>query len=142
MVDAQSFWPQVQKQSGESCWLWTGALGRKGYGLAYAGPALGGNYLAHRVAWALQHGPIPLRMHVAITCGERRCVRHLQLISSSERISLMNEAGKAGWRRVHERRRAAMSETDRVFKAFLMERIRERKARNAARLFGKTKEPY
>ena len=49
-VDADAFWPNVEKTA--TCWLWRGTLFRQGYGRY-------GSYKAHRIAWKLTHGGVP-----------------------------------------------------------------------------------
>jgi hypothetical protein len=78
------FWAKVDK-SGE-CWIWTGALNRQGYGQAWDGER---TRLAHRVAWELEHGPIPPGKSVCHDCpgGDNpRCVRHLWLGTHQENM--------------------------------------------------------
>lgn len=69
----QRFWPKVAK--GEGCWLWQGCTDRRGYGQVARGGKFGGHDKAHRVAYRLQHGPIPLGMYVLHRCDTPACVR-------------------------------------------------------------------
>jgi hypothetical protein len=61
------------------CWEWLGAT-VNGYGAIRGGPGQG-MLRAHRVAWALHHGPAPAGRPVRQRCGNRRCVNpaHLYL---------------------------------------------------------------
>lgn len=70
------------KRDGE-CLVWTRALSPDGYAVMKAG---GRSDQAHRVAWALTHGPIPDGMQVDHICHNRACVEmsHLRLASWSE----------------------------------------------------------
>ena len=64
------FWTQVNKTP--DCWLWTGCTKgtRTKYGSAWFE---GRSNLAHRVAWVLTYGPIPL---VVGADSRGTCVRH------------------------------------------------------------------
>ncbi len=53
------------------CWLWCGGLSANGYGAIYAG---GKQHGAHRVAYELHCGIIPVGMHVCHRCDVRACV--------------------------------------------------------------------
>ncbi len=65
---AERFWPKVQR--GDGCWLWTAAVHRNGYGKFNIGGKI---VLAHRVAWALTHGPVQEGMYVCHHCDNPRC---------------------------------------------------------------------
>lgn len=59
----EGFWSRVDKSG--PCWLWRGAKASTGYGNVL----LNGVYMrAHRVAYALTNGPIPLGQHVCHHC--------------------------------------------------------------------------
>lgn len=60
------FWARVDK-SGD-CWNWTGSLTSSGYG-AFDG------YTAHRFAWLVAYGYMPVGWFVCHHCDNRRCVR-------------------------------------------------------------------
>lgn len=53
------------------CWLWTGSLSNKGYGLFYLN---GKSCRAHRVSWEIFKTPIPAGMLVCHTCDNPPCV--------------------------------------------------------------------
>lgn len=78
------FWAKVKK--GRGCWLWTGAQFPNGYGCF---SVQGQSVLAHRVAYELHYGPIPLRLtvdHIWPECRSKLCVRwkHLEAVTSGE----------------------------------------------------------
>lgn len=65
------FWLNVEKQQ-FGCWLWKGAISRSGYGLcSFRGRTMG----AHRAAWTMEHGAIPVGLLVLHKCDVRNCVR-------------------------------------------------------------------
>lgn len=75
------FWTKVDKNG--DCWVWTGCTDKDGYGEARI-KGLGAR--AHRIAYALTHGPIPTGLCVCHTCDNPRCVRpdHLWLGTVSD----------------------------------------------------------
>lgn len=78
----QRFEEKVNKT--DSCWLWTGALTRDGYGHIRAKIKAHGNNVmcrAHRVSYFLFIGPIPDGQKVLHNCDTPACVNpeHLKL---------------------------------------------------------------
>lgn len=62
----------VDRSDVSGCWLWTGFLSSEGYGsYGYRGR----QQKAHRVAWQLVHGEIPVGMCVCHRCDNPSCVR-------------------------------------------------------------------
>ena len=75
------------------CLLYTGYIQNTGYGrITYEGRREG----AHRVAYALKHGPIPAGMSVCHTCDVRLCVNpdHLFLGTQTDNMKDMFRKGR------------------------------------------------
>lgn len=68
------FWAKVQPVP-SGCWEWTASLYKNGYGKLGAEAPSKSTVYAHRVAWEVNHGPIPAGMLVCHKCDNRICVR-------------------------------------------------------------------
>jgi hypothetical protein len=86
-----SFWAKIEKT--RTCWLWTGGLSPKGYGVHWIGR---GYKRAHRYSYQLATGIDPGRYVVMHSCDNRRCVNpeHLSLGSQTENIADMDRKGR------------------------------------------------
>lgn len=91
---ATRFWSRVEKT--EACWLWTGLLSWKGYGITAVHQRHVG---AHRLAYELAYGPIPPGMFICHHCDNRRCVRpdHLFLGTAQDNTDDMLRKGRESW---------------------------------------------
>lgn len=91
----ERFLSKVEKTS--TCWLWTAGGFRAGYGSFSIGPrGHRGERLAHRWAYELFVGPIPLGLSVCHQCDVPRCVNpaHLWLGSHAENVADMYRKGR------------------------------------------------
>lgn len=73
------FWSKVDIKNDEECWNWQAGIQGKGYGSF--GIRRGRTQLAHRVAYFLKKGPIPVGLVVMHKCDNRLCCNpnHLKL---------------------------------------------------------------
>ena len=86
------FWSHVKKTTNpDDCWLWTSTI-RQGYGRFRIKDR---QENAHRVAYKLAYGPIPLDMDVLHNCDNPSCVnyRHLWVGTAKQN---MQDASKKG----------------------------------------------
>jgi hypothetical protein len=71
--------------TGEGCWLWTGATGDSGYGMAYYQAR---TWLVHRLYWTLTRSPIPESFYIkrAACCPSQSklCINPDHLLVTNE----------------------------------------------------------
>lgn len=111
----ERFWRHVsRRKTATGCLLWTGAKNRgprEGFFYGVVFIAKGEPVKsAHRVAWELEHGPIPEGMSVLHKCDRPLCVNHEHLFLGTQldNVRDMIDKGRRGTRppRWTERRRA------------------------------------
>jgi hypothetical protein len=97
---AGRFWAKARKSADpDGCWAWTAARNPLGYGEFRAKTdRRAGMDLAHRVAYELTYGPIPLGMQVCHRCDNPSCVRpdHLFLGSNADNVADRQAKGRSG----------------------------------------------
>jgi hypothetical protein len=93
----ERFWRKVRRDE-HGCWEWLGAGRVGGYGHFNVGKRYVG---AHRFAFELMHGPIPLGSVVCHRCDNPRCVRpdHLFVGTASDNMSDCRDKGRLGDKR-------------------------------------------
>lgn len=79
----ERFWSKVQTDD-SGCWLWTASLTNGGYGQYY--PAKNEPRRAHRIAYEVLVGPIPVGLVIDHLCRIRRCCNpaHLEPVTHRE----------------------------------------------------------
>lgn len=90
----ERFWAKVDKRGPDECWEWTAERNENGYGRIRVG---GKRHYAHRVAWELERGAIPLGMCVCHICDNPACVNakaHLFLGSRADNNVDMKAKGR------------------------------------------------
>ena len=88
----ERFWKHVSKT--ESCWLWSGAKLKSGYGAFNRGSAV--VVTAHRFSFEMANGQIPDGICVLHRCDVKTCVRpdHLFLGTKADNIKDMYAKGR------------------------------------------------
>lgn len=97
------FWLRVDRR--EDCWVWLGAVTRSGRGGSPYGRlrVAGKHYVAHRVAYIIEVGPIPDGLELDHLCRNTLCVRpdHLEAVTHEENMARTVRPGNA--REPHKR---------------------------------------
>ena len=84
-----TFWASFQKT--DACWLWTGDLGKDGYGIFNAGHH---KYRGHVYSYTLHHGPIPDGLYVLHHCDTPPCVNPDHLFTGTAADNAADKVAK------------------------------------------------
>jgi len=100
---AERFWARVDRSHGDqSCWIWTGAKNRQGYGTIAIDRR---PHIASRVMWELMFGPVPEGLEVCHNCpgGDNpACVQPLHLWLGTHQENMEDAVRKGAWERKKE----------------------------------------
>jgi hypothetical protein len=91
--ETERFWAKVKRGGDAECWIWIGAKDGR-----YGAARLDGRHMkAHRVAWTLTNGPIPLGKILCHRCDVTACVNpaHLFVGTSKDNMDDMIRKGRA-----------------------------------------------
>lgn len=93
-LEINAFWATVDRAG--DCWPWRGYRLPKGYGRWR-------HILAHRIAWMLTHGPIPVGFHVLHHCDHPWCCNpeHLWLGTNRDNIADRVNKGRSPRGAIH-----------------------------------------
>lgn len=91
----ERFWQYVEPMMDDvGCWLWTGALNKKGYGRLHLGGRSGRKVPAHRFSFELHYGPIDAALTIDHLCRNTSCVNPTHLEAVTVRENLWRRGGK------------------------------------------------
>lgn len=91
--DVERFWAKTRRNPDTGCLEWVAALTPLGYGIFGWGRR---SWRAHRIAWIVVEGRIPIGQNVLHRCDNRKCVErgHLYLGSQAQNVSDMVARGR------------------------------------------------
>lgn len=89
----QRFWSKVDRSDLDGCWLWTGDRHEQGYGrIAIRGTRK--PVYAHRLAYELEHGPIPPGKEALHSCDNPPCCRHDHIFLGDQKANNQDRDAK------------------------------------------------
>lgn len=92
-AEVHRFWLDVDRirDDGEACWRWLGNDQRMGYGSVFF---MGRRQGAHRVAYEIEHGPIPGGASICHRCDNPPCCRPSHLFLGTHQDNMDDMAAK------------------------------------------------
>lgn len=85
------FWSRVKRGAQRDCWPWQASTGRNGYGCLAVN---GQRWRAHRAAWYLCVGEIPVGLHVLHSCDNPPCCNPLHLFLGTHQHNMADAIAK------------------------------------------------
>lgn len=86
------FWSKVEKT--DTCWLWTGATTKCGYGVLKIGGRKGKPVYAHRLSLEIHSGKPLEAAHVVHRCDNPRCVNPAHLFPGTNQDNIADMVAK------------------------------------------------
>lgn len=88
---AHRFWPKVKVGAADECWLWQAKAQMREYGsfMAWGRPRY-----AHRIAYALGRGDLPLGAHVLHKCDVPLCCNPNHLFLGDQAANMKDRFAK------------------------------------------------
>ncbi len=93
---AARFLDMIDKRLPHECWEWTGWCNSQGYGLV---SIFNSNFMAHRLAYAVEHGPLSSHSLVCHSCDNPTCCNPAHLWLGTHADNAQDSARKG--RRTH-----------------------------------------
>lgn len=89
----ENFWNKIDIRLEDECHPWKGSLDKDGYGVFSVGKR---KLKAHRVAWELSNGKIPVGMCVCHKCDQRSCCnkKHLFIGTHADNMADCKDKGR------------------------------------------------
>ena len=79
----ERFWARVCKDEPNGCWVWTGSVDTRGYGMTHTLTSELRMIRAYRLSYQLLVGPVPVGLELDHLCKNRRCCNpaHLEAVT-------------------------------------------------------------